>query len=77
MVNRDGSEKEIAHIMHLSTSKINSLLHNVAEAYRTNYVRALPSVICVDEIRYAKILSNYFYVTYFSFLTTTAVFRHI
>lgn len=38
----------------VSTSKINRLLHNVAETYQTNYERNLPSVVCVDEIRYAE-----------------------
>lgn len=54
LVKRDVSEKEIAHILHLSTSKVNRLLNNAAEAYRTNYERTLPSVVCVDEIRYAE-----------------------
>jgi len=50
----DISEKNIAHIVHLSRSKVNKLLHNAAEKYRTNYSKQLPTIVCVDEIKYAK-----------------------
>jgi len=54
LAKRDISEKDIAYILHLSHSKINRLLHHAAQAYRTNYTKTLPAVICVDEVLYAK-----------------------
>lgn len=54
LAKRDISEKDIAYILHLSHSKVNRLLHHAAQAYRTNYTKILPAVICVDEVLYAK-----------------------
>ena len=54
LAKRDISEKNIAHIVHLSRSKVNKLLHNAAEKYRTNYSKQLPTIVCVDEVKYAK-----------------------
>ena len=54
LAKRDISEKNIAHILHLSPSKVNKLLHNAAKKYRTNYNKQLPTIVCVDEVKYAK-----------------------
>ena len=54
LAKRDISEKNIAYILHLSTSKVNQLMHHAAKAYQTNYTKKLPTVICVDEFHYAK-----------------------
>ncbi|MBU7567769.1 transposase [Weissella hellenica] len=54
LVKRDISEKDIAYILHLSHSKVNRSLHHAAKAYRTNYTKPLPTVICIDEVLYAK-----------------------
>lgn len=54
LAKRDISEKDIAYILHISHSKVNRLLHHAAKAYRTNYTKSLPTIICVDEVLYAK-----------------------
>ncbi|XZO08071.1 transposase [Weissella paramesenteroides] len=54
LAKRDVSEKDIAYILHISHSKVNRLLHHAAKACRTNYTKPLPTVICVDEVLYAK-----------------------
>src|SRR5699024_2774189 len=54
LAKRDISEKDIAYILHISHSKVNQLLHHAAKAYRTNYTKPLPTVICVDEVLYDK-----------------------
>lgn len=54
LAKRDISEKDIAYILHISHSKVNRLLHHAAKAYCTNYTKPLPTVICVDEVLYAK-----------------------
>lgn len=54
LAKRDISEKDIAYILHISHSKVNRLLHHTAKAYRTNYTKSLPTVICVDEVLYVK-----------------------
>jgi transposase len=54
LAKRDLSQKNIAHILHLSPSKVHSILKNAATAYKTDYERKLPETINVDEFKYAK-----------------------
>ncbi len=54
LAKRDIPEKDIADILHLSHSKVNRLFHHAAKAYRTNYTKPLTTVVCVDDVLYAK-----------------------
>lgn len=54
LAKQDISEKLIAHITRLSTSKVHVIISASASDYVTDTTQQLPNVVCMDEVKYRK-----------------------